>query len=264
MPMPSPLFNFALRPLEQIQPWGEPDDPNLHWFGLTDGCYWIQAGNSRLFEYSESAQSKGVPRLCDYQVARFYEDVLEITPHVLEEVPEDLGCFISVDESKEWNHHPSQWSDIIASLDESEDLDLHSLAICWIDHRKLDSLYLSPPSCAVFWSDSEFVHIEWDNRQSFIDGGLAWTAEFGRWSLPRASFIEEVRDFHSRLMTEMSERVEEVLAGALPPNVRVDFQNLQREHFERSRLTEREVRAIDPPTNWLEVSQAIQKLEAMR
>ena len=29
------LFNFILRPLEDVQPWGS-DPPTLHWFGLTD------------------------------------------------------------------------------------------------------------------------------------------------------------------------------------------------------------------------------------
>lgn len=52
--MPLPLFQFELRQLDQIQPWGAPDDPNLHWFGLTDGWYWIQVGEDRLFEYSDA------------------------------------------------------------------------------------------------------------------------------------------------------------------------------------------------------------------
>ncbi|WP_425395966.1 DUF5984 family protein [Aeoliella sp.] len=261
--MPYPLFNFTLRPLEQIQPWGEPDDPNLHWFGLTDGCYWIQAGNSRLFEYSKFAQSEGAPHLCDFQVTRFYEGLLELAPYALEVVPEDLRCFIAVDESKEWNHRRSQWWDAVESLDESDELELDSLAIGWLDKRTIESYYLTTPIRAVIWSDSEFVHIEWDHRDVLFKGVLAWTAEFGRWSLPRATFIEEVRDLHSRLMSQMSERVAEVLAGALSPSIRVHLQGLQREQFERSQFLDQYVRAIDPPTNWHGVSQAIEVLEQL-
>ena len=40
------LFEFVLRPLEEVQPWGV-DEPTLHWFGLTDGWYWIEAGDFR-------------------------------------------------------------------------------------------------------------------------------------------------------------------------------------------------------------------------
>jgi Family of unknown function (DUF5984) len=36
-----PLFNFELAPLERVQPWGKAGQQNLHWFGLTDGQYWI-------------------------------------------------------------------------------------------------------------------------------------------------------------------------------------------------------------------------------
>jgi len=30
------LFQFHLRPLEEVEPWGE-NRPVLHWFGLSDG-----------------------------------------------------------------------------------------------------------------------------------------------------------------------------------------------------------------------------------
>ncbi len=33
------VFNFRLAPLEQVAPWGDPGDPRLRWFGLTDGEY---------------------------------------------------------------------------------------------------------------------------------------------------------------------------------------------------------------------------------
>lgn len=34
------LFQFRLRPLEEVEPWGG-EKPALHWFGLSDGwCWW--------------------------------------------------------------------------------------------------------------------------------------------------------------------------------------------------------------------------------
>lgn len=47
------LFDFTLVPLDEIEPWGKPGQLSLHWFGLTDGYYWMDVGSSTLFEYSE-------------------------------------------------------------------------------------------------------------------------------------------------------------------------------------------------------------------
>src|SRR5438105_15938246 len=91
-----PLFDFTLRELDQIQPWGAPEDPNLHWFGLSDGTYWMNVGQSKLFEYTAAAQAHAVPQFCDYQVVRLYEDLLEVVPYVLEPVPPQLMSFVEL------------------------------------------------------------------------------------------------------------------------------------------------------------------------
>ena len=44
------LIDFTLLPLAMVQPWGRPDNLSLHWFGLTDGQYWIEVGENKLFE----------------------------------------------------------------------------------------------------------------------------------------------------------------------------------------------------------------------
>ncbi len=64
------LFNFSLTPLEKIIPWGEPGEEILHWFGLTDGTYWMEVGEHKLFEYSSSACESSAPEYCDYQIVR--------------------------------------------------------------------------------------------------------------------------------------------------------------------------------------------------
>ena len=119
----SPLFQFELRPLDQVEPWGGSADPNLHWLGLTDGEYWIQAGNHRLFEYSDAAlaRSRG-SRCCEYQVVRLYEDVIDLAPNALEPVPQELQRYIALDDSRSWNHYWSRWSEAMAfdKYDDSE------------------------------------------------------------------------------------------------------------------------------------------------
>lgn len=260
--MCSPLFNFKLRPLKQIYPWGEPHDPNLHWFGLTDGHYWIQVGNNKLFEYSSIAQAHEAPYYCDYQVVRLYEDVIELAPYALEPVPEELHRYIGLNESKPWNHYWKKWCEAINPNDESEEtINLLDNAGSWIGCRTLDSNYLTPSTNVVFWSDQEFVHIEWDNREKFFEGGLAWTAGVGRWQLPRMKFMDEVRSFHSRLMEQMAVRVSQVASGSLPARIRVDLESLYREQQYRSQSVERNLDLPNPPTDWLAVIEAIRVLE---
>jgi hypothetical protein len=78
------VFEFALRQLNQIVPWGEPPNLTLHWFGLTDGSYFVDLGDTHLLEYSAALD---VPVHVEYQVARLHEDLLEMLPDVLAPVP---------------------------------------------------------------------------------------------------------------------------------------------------------------------------------
>ena len=50
-------FNFQLKELDKIQPFGDDADRSLHWFGLTDGFCWINAGTQNIYEYSEEADA---------------------------------------------------------------------------------------------------------------------------------------------------------------------------------------------------------------
>lgn len=48
------LFNFWLRPLADVAPWVSENEQRLHWFGLTDGCYWLDVGKDTLFQYTDA------------------------------------------------------------------------------------------------------------------------------------------------------------------------------------------------------------------
>ncbi|MCX6608180.1 MAG: DUF5984 family protein [Acidobacteria bacterium] len=37
------LFEFELTPVDAVTPWGPPNAPELCWYALTDGRFWIQA-----------------------------------------------------------------------------------------------------------------------------------------------------------------------------------------------------------------------------
>lgn len=257
------LFNFTLTPLERIQPWGKPGEYRLHWFGLTDGQYWMEVGADALFEYSQHARGPlGISRYCDYQVARLYEDILEMTPHVLEPVPPSLVQYLSGYKGRAWDEKASSWySEGCERLDDDRFWEIAGDSSAWIGDRILDTAYLSPSTKIRMWSDQSLVHVEWDNTERLIQGSPAWSASRGIFCLSRAEFLAEVLSFHTRLMKQMSERIERVLAGALPPEVQVDFSALQREHGQRSRSIESAVKEPAVPTNWQSVTEAIHEIE---
>lgn len=229
------LFNFMLTPLADIEPWGPPGQRRLHWFGLTHGQYWIEAGGARLLEYSDTVQRRhGISRYCDYQVARLYEDVMALAPHVLDAVPADL---VPVLADTGWQRSPVS------------------------DMRWLDTAYLSPGADIVLWSDTSTVHIEWNNRDKRIEEAAAWSALQGCHRMTRADFVAECRSFHARLMAAMSERVDRVAAGALLPEIQVDLQALAREHEKRQCLAESTFGPLPSPTDWQAVRTALEAID---
>lgn len=252
------LINFTLAPIESIVPWGEPGSHSLHWFGLTYGEYWIQAGEATLFEYSDHARNAGISRYCDYQVVRLHEDLLDMLPYILEPVPEPLVPYISGESAKAWRNAYHAWCDID---DDDTDADrlgaIGDAAVAWSERRRLDSAYLSPSANIAIWSDREHVHIEWDNRDRQYDGKPAWSALLGTYRISRDRFIDETRSFHVRLMDQMASRVDRVVKGGLPSGIHIDLQGLVREHEQRTGLLDSALKLTIPQTDWQRTEEAI-------
>jgi hypothetical protein len=73
-----------------VLPWGDP--PSRHWFGLTDGWYWIEPAATNC---CAGPGSMALRPCVDYQVVRLWEDITVLTPELLEPVPADLVPFIA-------------------------------------------------------------------------------------------------------------------------------------------------------------------------
>jgi len=254
------LFNFNLVPVEKVSPWGKAGSYSLHWFGLTDAEYWIQVGDTALFEYSENARAAGTGRYVEYQVVRLYEDLLEMLPYILEPVPTHLIQYFTGETARVWENTYSDWCDRNCDLPDKEQVNrIFDAAIARTGKRWLDSSFLTPSASIRIWSDASGVHIDWDNRKKMYAGLPAWTADHGTIQLSRSEFIDEVRSFHSRLMTEMSARVERVLAGALSSEINVDLPGLVREHDQRTQSLDIAMR-LSGNTDWSQTEWAIQEI----
>lgn len=228
------LINFELTPLEKVLPWRKPGNLSLHWFGLTDGRYWIDTGGDTLFEYSERVRRAGFDRYCDYQVARILEDITEMLPTILDPIPQDLVKYISGESGRAWMETQDSWFERNLTADAGDEAwDVLGRANLLLRDRFLDSAYLTPSASILMWSDDADVHIEWGNGDKLIDGELAWSAVSGSLHLPRAIFVEEVRAFHARLFEQMTLRIEQVAAGALHPDIQIDLPGLIAENEQR-------------------------------
>lgn len=279
------LFNFRLRPLGEIVPWPAvhslttkiPDwlqHDHLHWFGLTDGWYWLDVGQSELFRYGEvlieqwKRQYAGALWLnalpyVDYQVARLWEDVLDILPAALDPIPSELAHLVGPDGP--WNKWERQARIAVEeALPRLEAWDLLEDAVGWRWKRMLDTLYLQAGPQIWFWTYNAETHIEWDNRDCILDGYPAWETALGQHLLPTAAFIEEVRAFDTRFIRRMRDRIAIAQAEWSRPEVALDPE-LATEHAGRSRRLQQslEGKIRWEPDRWNGVIQAIAVIETL-
>lgn len=256
------LINFDLTPVAAVAPWGPADNPSLSWFGLTEGRYWISAGSDTLFEYHERVRETLSAQYCDYYVARIFEDLLGILPAVLDPVPADLAHHMSADARRAWLDDYESWSERHLTPEATDAVwDVGERATALIGDRMLETSYLSPATSILLWSDHDRVHIEWDNRDKFVDDNPAWSALAGRFALPRQEFVNEVGAFHAALLDQMEARIAEVAAGALRRDIHVDVPELLAEQERRrtSLATALEKRA---PTSWGDIRSALSTISA--
>jgi len=268
------LFNFKLRPIQDVAPWGREGNHSLSWFGLTDGWYWIDCDGHELFRRAGSIdqllkhqgfQLSDAP-YTDYQVVRLWEDILEILPDVLSPIPTELLRKIRPGLTANFWHQQIAESIFTdgREIPNSEKAKYES-ATDWLGLRRLDSLYLTQGPRIWLWSDSSQVFIHWNNTGLMMDGNELWTAQSGTYSLSRECFIEEVRSFDRRLITAMDERVQEIQQRWERPQIRIDKNALLSEQNQRSQWLSQAFERLKntPQLDWQEVADAIAHFEKL-
>ncbi|GIF42595.1 DUF5984 family protein [Actinoplanes xinjiangensis] len=249
-------FRFELRALDEVEPWGDP--PSLHWFGLTDGWYWIEGGGHELLRRTRCDDPRPY---VDYQVVRLWEDVNLLTPSVLEPVPDDLVAFVASDEDQ-WKVN---WLSYVGVREEGDDPNApdHPVvaAVLWHAERSLDLGYLLNPPYLRFWrtirGDQDEVTVDWRHED---DGRIGFTAGPAvRFSVPTAEYRDAVQTLDRQLITAMRERVEELERRGGLPGVDLDLAGLRKEQQNRAGWLRHHLDRT-PDTDWAAIRQGVATL----
>ena len=257
-----PLFDFSLTPISDIEPWIENGRRTLHWFALSHGQYWINAGSARIFEPREGSAD---PAIWQYYLARFWSDVLEMLPAALEPIPEDIARRLRPDRDfVRWELTANAWLKNRGEATEVADFDLLQAALSWANERQLNTGYWIGGPKVWFARTGETISISWDNRSLVSDGQPLWTAEIGAFEISAEHFRREVRDFHQRLMGAMKQRLELLVQGPRASKLLVAPEQISTEQIMRNAALDQAFEGVKlrVPTDWAPVRCALASLEA--
>jgi hypothetical protein len=247
-----PLFCFELSKNPVIR---RESGELMHWFGLTDGRYWIDTGDREIFRTANG-------EYVDYYVVRLWEDVLEILPHVLEPLPSPL--LERIRDLPHWLEFcvaVEKWLSTDCDSEEEDETswDLAYLATGWFGNRRLDTGYLKNPPHVWFWREGEEILLSWKCFPPRSGEGIAWSAGDGQIRVSIERFITEVLSFHEALMKEMDALVERLsrACGAEADALRQDH-----ERRKATVTTANALLAQATNTDWPAVEEALARFEA--
>lgn len=225
-------INFQLQKLDRIKPFGEKPHLSLHWFGLTDGLLWIDAGSQTIFEYNEDALKYfgNSVKYNDYQISRFLEDFFYTFRYVGESIPEELYSILDEFDSKteKWMNCHIDESDEIFHLFYDEYYELCQ----WRFNRSFDSGHLVGGPYIGCFRCGEKLKIIWKSDFKLDNGNSIWTAPEGIFEIPYDGFILSVTEFFDTFFIAMNQQVENAVDKDWE-NILLDKQMLVRENQER-------------------------------
>lgn len=216
-------FRFELDDVEDIAPWGEPEKPDLHWFALTAGRYWIEADSQELLRYSDGSYA-------DYCAVRLWEDVLALLPDLASPVPAELLPYVA-DPGLEF-----------PATDEAE------AALDWYcDHDMYMGPLVGAPHVRLWRNPDDTIELHW--WRSAARPELFDCPERGSARVPAAEFDRAVQRLHDELITAMDERITALERGDARAQCQIDLAQLRAEHQDRAQWLERR-RGVARERDW--------------
>jgi hypothetical protein len=267
-------FHFKLLPVDEIAPWGK-ETPSLHWFGLTMGWFWITARDQELFRYTDAAQQffqagsdSPMPALPyeDYPVARYWEDLIEMLPSILDPIPDDIAVRIQDSETGgRWQEAARGWMES-DTADSDTAWETYYAAVGWWGNRTWDAGHLAYPPRFWLWRTGDTVLLRWDNRAVTVGDNIpVWTATYGEITVSVTDFIASVTSFDARFLDAMAARVETIRAHWSRPEIALDIDELIQSQKTQSTLLQA---ALNPfawearrGVSWDQVREAMSVIE---
>jgi hypothetical protein len=214
-----PIFNFALRPLPDLQPSPSRNGPRLDWRALSDGWLWLALGGQEIWR-CEGEPTEGELPYLDEQVARLWEELLSMLPAVLLPIPEELARQLE----------PRQWRGLLeraAALEDESGRVAAALGFFW--ERRLSCTSLTGAPRVHLWRRGETIHCAFWTPPG--ESGFARVE--GEVAIPLTHFLLEVRAFDTALLTLMGERIEAAIQIGGVPGARLDRRSLSQEQAQR-------------------------------
>lgn len=243
-------FRFEMDEISAVEPWGEPSQRNLHWFGLTSGRYWMETPVGEPLRFTAEIQETwGAPCLhVDYYVARLFEDLEEVLPAVLEPVPPDIAQVVT---DREWAARAARW--VEQDCDEAEGKRrwaLYERALAWWWDRGFDTGYLRFGPRFSIWRTGDRVHFRWATRNNEDQGVRVFADPEGECMIDAREFEASAHEFCREVLRTMRRRVEQIEAeGWTRTDCMVDVPALIAEQNSREANFERVIRQ-EHQTDW--------------
>ena len=259
-------FEFRLRSVAGIAAWGEPPHLQLHWFGLTDGWFWIQAEQTELFRYgpailahwkAESPEADFSLPYTDYQIARYWADLSGLFPYILEPLPDDLCARVADGAAwKNWCDKADKWQ---REKNDKRAWDTYYMALLWWSDRQWDAGHLNYSPRLHLWTQNETTHLRWENDAIQAEGIPVWASGDGEIDLPVSDFVDAVMDFDRRFLAAMENRIRDIETAWLRPDVAVRVDELWEAQNQNAKYP---LKPIAAQTDWRAVRDALAVLDA--
>jgi hypothetical protein len=263
------MINFALKDATDILPWGTEPDTNIHWFGLTDGYYWLSVGDKTLFECTKEVRNMGASQYVDYNIVRFLEDFTELFSAIAESLPEDFYRLArSRDSLNECIVNLHAWLDQLPA-DEDANLDpfydKYDEVLGWIHSRRLTSRHLKYGPQINFFRCNDKISIVWDSDYTDENGIAVWTAANGQVEMPYQLFVDEVKGWGERFFDSMQSQISKAIQKDWG-TTKIDINRINEEQAERKKKfvtgTNQFLTTSQRNTDWSRVRQRIGEMKA--
>jgi hypothetical protein len=235
-----PVINFKLKDPVEIIPWGIEPNTRMHWFGLTDGDYWLHLGDKTIYEHTNEIavawDISGTP-YTDYYIVRFLEDFTEMFAAIGEPIPEELYQMTRSHFSLfDFYERATTWLEKLGD-NETADINLYfdkyHKIIEWIYSRTLTAGHLKYGPKISFFRCNDKISIIWRCDHKDENDIPVWTAGNGEVEMLFDDFVREVKNWGELFFAAMEIQVGKAVEREWG-NIEIDKARIKEEQNERN------------------------------